>query len=56
MGLFWSPFSTVFLPFLMCMDSHKENQDMEVAEKCAMASSMNWTAINTCSQGDMGHK
>ena len=51
-----SPCRSQFWPFLHCMDSHEESQDLDIAQQCADSCNMDWDSIDTCVTGDLGHK
>lgn len=43
-----------FWPFLKCMYEEGESQNMDVAKKCASTHSMDWSTIETCTEGTEG--
>ena len=54
--LYFYPSQSQFWPFLHCMDSHEESQDLDIAQQCADSCNMDWDSIDTCVTGDLGHK
>jgi len=50
------PEQSQFWPFIHCMDSHGESQDLDVAKQCADTNNMDWSTIDACTTGSLGHQ